>query len=130
MQSRERPLILIADDSRLVRELLRRWLHVAGADVLVAADGEDATAIGLVHDLDVALVDHVLPGRLGAEVIQTWRQSRRRFPIIMISAIADEQTQAESLALGANSYLTKPVSFDELLEAINFALGETALRRR
>lgn len=98
--------------------------------MLVAADGQDATAIGLVRDLDIALLDHVLPGRLGSEVIQTWRQAHRTFPIIMISAIADDRTQAESLALGANSYLTKPVSFEELLDAINFALGNTVLHRR
>ena len=130
MESHGRPLILIADDSQLVRELIRRWLNLAGAEAIVAADGEEATAIGLVRELDVALLDHVLPGRLGSEVIQTWREAHRTFPIIMISAIADEQTQAESLALGANSYLTKPVSFDELLDAINFALGDTVLYRR
>lgn len=124
-----RPLILVADDSRLVTELMRRWLHNAGATVLTAADGTTALQMGLDNDLDLALVDHVLPGRVGSEVVQEWRRQGREFAVIMISAIADAETRAESLALGANAYLVKPISVDDLLEEISFVLGRTDLKK-
>lgn len=124
-----RPLVLVADDSRLVTELIRRWLQQVGAIVLTASDGNTALQMGLDNDLDLALVDHVLPGRVGSEVVQEWRRQGREFAVIMISAIADAETQVESLALGANAYLAKPISADELLEEISFVLGRSDLKK-
>lgn len=121
------PTILVADDSKLVTHLLRRWLSAAGANVIVADDGPSAVSIGMSTPLDLALVDHVLPGMVGSEVVMTWRQADKTFPVIMISAVADEKTRTESLAIGANAYLSKPISHEELLETINFVFGVDSL---
>lgn len=119
----EHPVILVADDSRVVTELLRRWLQQIGATVLIAADGDTALQLGLEQQFDLAVVDQVMPGRVGAEVVQAWRTAGIRAPVIMMSAMEDRRMRADALELGANSYLYKPVTRDELISEIERLLA-------
>lgn len=121
--AQQTPVILVADDSRVVTELLRRWLQQFGATVLVAADGDTALRLGLEQHFDLAVVDQVMPGRVGAEIVQAWRNAGILAPVIMISAMEDRRMRSDALELGADSYLYKPVTREELLAEVERLLA-------
>src|SRR5258706_1763095 len=106
--------ILVVDDEPPIQRMLRRSLSASGYDVLVAEDGRQAIDIMHMHQPDLVLLDLCLPGELnGLDVckqLRTWAQT----PIIVLSAITEEKQKVEALDLGADDYLTKPFSNDEL----------------
>ncbi len=127
MDAPDRISILVADDSRLVTELMKRQLAKAGADVLVAQDGITAARIGIEQQPDFAILDQVMPGQLGAEVLQTWADQDLNLPVIMVSGVGDEITKREMEAKGIVAFLSKPFSTSEIIDIINRHLGWEAL---
>ena len=119
------PAILVADDSRLVSELYRRLLQQYGAAVVTIANGSEALATGLETRFDLAILDQVMPGRVGVEVVQEWRAAGVTTPVIMVSGVRDERTRAEALAFGVDAYLFKPISGDDLIAEVNRILDAT-----
>ena len=119
MVTRDRmPVILVADDSRLVTTLFQRVLQQHGYEVITTAIGTEALEIGLSRQLDLAIMDQVMPGRVGAEVLQAWRSAGIHTPVIMVSAIEEPRMREAAIELGASFYLYKPISSDELLAAV------------
>ncbi|MDH5421907.1 MAG: response regulator [Acidimicrobiia bacterium] len=119
MVTRDRmPVILVADDSRLVTTLFQRVLQQHGYQVITTANGTEALEIGLSRQLDLAIMDQVMPGRVGAEVLQAWRSAGIHTPVIMVSAIEEPRMREAAIELGASFYLYKPISSDELLAAV------------
>ena len=119
METRDRmPVILVADDSRLVTTLFQRVLQQHGYQVITTANGTEALEIGLNRELDLAIMDQVMPGRVGAEVLQAWRSAGVDTPVIMVSAIEEPRMREAAIELGASFYLYKPISSDELLAAV------------
>lgn len=112
------PVILVADDSRLVTTLFQRVLQQHGYQVITTANGTEALEIGLSQQLDLAIMDQVMPGRVGAEVLQAWRSAGIETPVIMVSAIEEPHMREAAIELGASFYLYKPISSDELLAAV------------
>lgn len=114
--------ILIVDDDLPIQRILRRTLVVNGYEVLVAATGEDAVEMVHLHQPDLILLDLCLPGEVdGLNVcyqVRQWTQT----PIIVLSAKTEEKQKVEALDLGADDYLTKPFSNDELLARVRACL--------
>src|SRR5215470_4369206 len=114
--------ILIVDDEPPIQRMLRRNLTVSGYDVLVADTGEDAVEMVHLHKPDLILLDLSLPGELdGLDVcrqVRHWTQT----PIIVISARSEDSQKVEALDLGADDYLTKPFSNDELQARVRACL--------
>ena len=114
--------ILIVDDDLPIQRILRRTLAVNGYEVLVAATGEDAVEMVHLHQPDLILLDLCLPGEIdGLNVchqVRQWTQT----PIIVLSAKTEEKQKVEALDLGADDYLTKPFSNDELLARVRACL--------
>jgi two-component system, OmpR family, KDP operon response regulator KdpE len=119
--------ILVVDDEPPIQRMLRRSLSASGYDVLVAEDGRQAIDIMHMHQPDLVLLDLCLPGELnGLEVckqLRTWAQT----PIIVLSAITEEKQKVEALDLGADDYLTKPFSNDELQARVRACLRRASL---
>src|SRR5258706_14373858 len=119
--------ILVVDDEPPIQRMLRRSLSASGYDVLVAEDGRQAIDIMHMHQPDLVLLDLCLPGELnGLEVckqLRTWAQT----PIIVLSAITEEKQKVEALDLGADDYLTKPFSNDELQARVRPCLRRRSL---
>jgi two-component system, OmpR family, KDP operon response regulator KdpE len=114
--------ILVVDDELPIQRILRRNLSVSGYDVLVADDGEQAVEIVRVHQPDLILLDLCLPGKIdGLEVCRQVRLSLQ-IPIIVLSALTEEKQKVEALDLGADDYLTKPFSNDELQARVRACL--------
>ena len=105
--------ILVADDSPTVRLLVRRHLEGEGHEVVEAADGDAAFKAGIEQELDLAVLDQLMPGRLGVDVLHAWRQQGFDFPVLLLSAVDDDTTVVRSLELGAFDYIRKPFSIPE-----------------
>lgn len=106
--------ILVADDSPSVRLLVARHLQADGHEVREAADGTVAYEIGCEVELDLAILDQLMPGMLGTDVLHRWRAEDRNFPVLLLSAVDDDQTVIQSLQMGAADYIRKPFSMPEL----------------
>lgn len=106
--------ILIADDSPTVRLLLRRHLEADGHEVIEAGDGNTAYAMGNTGQVDLAILDQLMPGMLGLDVLHRWRAEDTTFPVLLLSAVDDDTTVVRSLELGAFDYVRKPFSVPEL----------------
>ena len=109
-----KPLILVVEDDAPVRNLMTTTLKTNDYRYLVAVNGESAILEASSHNPDIVLLDLGLPDMDGVQVIETIR-SRSNMPIIVISARSEDSDKIEALDAGADDYLTKPFSVEELL---------------
>ena len=105
--------ILIVEDNEPNRDMLSRRLERQGYSTERAEDGPSALDIIASQPIDLVLLDVMMPGMSGLEVLKEIRKSYSRLalPVIMVTAQSDNADIAEALSLGANDYLTKPVDF-------------------
>jgi len=117
--------LLVVDDEEINRDLLSRRLERRGFKVLVAQDGAEALSILDREFLDLVLLDVMLPGIDGLEVLRTIRSRHTlaELPVVMVSAKDDSQGIVQALSLGANDYITKPVDFPVVLARIQTHLS-------
>ena len=124
--------LLLADDNASNRMSISRILHDAGHNVAEAERGDQAFDIMAAGGLDVALLDLNMPDMSGPDVIKLFRAASAggdRLPIIVLSADATPAAKQESLEAGANDFLTKPVTSQTLLAAIERVTAGTSHRR-
>lgn len=114
--------ILIADDEPSVRILLQETLKNEGFAVDTADDGEHALSLARTNDYDVIVLDNRMPRRTGLEVVRTLRDEDNATPILMLSVLDDVRQKADLLNLGADDYLVKPYSHEELVARIRALL--------
>ena len=110
-------LILVVEDDAPVRNLIGTTLKTHGYDYMTATNGENAVMQASSHNPDVVLLDLGLPDIDGVDVIKkirTWSE----MPIIVISARTEDKDKIDALDAGADDYLTKPFSVEELLARI------------
>jgi DNA-binding response OmpR family regulator len=117
--------ILVVEDDRTLRQALSFNLSREGYEVMVAVDGEQALASGHDPSLDLILLDLMLPGMSGLEVLRALRADGVGTPVIVLSAKGDEIDRVVGLKVGADDYVPKPFSRPELLARI-----EAVLRRQ
>jgi two-component system KDP operon response regulator KdpE len=114
--------ILVVDDEPPIQRILRRNLSMNGYDVLIAEDGREAVDMVRMHQPDLILLDLWLPGEIdGLGVCRRVRQWTQT-PIIILSARKEEKQKVEALDLGADDYLTKPFSNEELQARVRACL--------
>ncbi|MDP9075615.1 MAG: response regulator, partial [Actinomycetota bacterium] len=109
--------ILIVDDDAPTRTLLRRLLTMEGYDVFEAPDGPSAMRKAATVDPDLMLVDIMMPGQDGLDLMATLRRTSD-VPIILLTAKGDEGDRVVGLRLGADDYVVKPFSTAELTARI------------
>ncbi len=116
--------ILVVDDDELNRDMLSRRLERKEYRVLVASDGSEALEMAGRELLDLVILDIMMPGMSGLEVLKTLRQTRSatELPVIMASAKGESHDVVNALELGANDYATKPLDFPVLLARIEAQL--------
>ena len=110
-------LLLVEDEARLAASL-RRGLTADGFSVDVAATGPEGLEAARSGGHDAVLLDIMLPGLSGYEVVRRLRRERNWVPVILISAKDGEHDQADGLDCGADDYLVKPFSYVVLLARI------------
>ncbi len=117
--------ILVIEDDPGVRTLLERGLAYEGYLVETAGDGEGGLSAARDRPADLVVLDVMLPGLSGLEVLGRLRQVNDDLPVILLTARDRPEHQVEGLEAGADDYVTKPFSFDVLLARVR-----TQLRRR
>lgn len=105
--------------------LLSVALGAEGYKVITADDGVAAYELGSEYRIDLAIIDHLMPGLLGMEVLEKWRSNGLDFPVIMVSGIDDESTVVECLRLSAD-YVRKPFRVAEMKARVALALRRNA----
>jgi DNA-binding response OmpR family regulator len=111
----DRPLVLVVDDDVTVRDVVTRYLDRAGYRVEVAGDGEQALRAVVARVPDVVVLDLMLPRLGGLEVCRRLRRDAIGVPIVMLTALGEEEDRVLGLELGADDYVTKPFSPRELV---------------
>jgi len=107
--------VLIADDDVVVRDVVRRYLERDGLEVRVAGDGNEALRVLGTEKIDVAVLDVMMPGPNGLSLCRTLRQGGDyTVPVILLTALSEEDDRIAGLEAGADDYLTKPFSPREL----------------
>jgi len=106
--------VLVIEDSSKLQKSLHAGLRRLGYAVDIAVDGEQGLAFALGGEYDVVVLDLMLPGKPGLEVLQEIRKSNRNPEILILSARDQTRDRVTGLQLGADDYLVKPFSFDEL----------------
>ena len=117
-------VLLIEDDPR-IREIVERGLGARGFVVSSAPDGQAGVDLARKLDVDLVLLDLVLPGRDGLEVLEDIRQAKPRVPVIAVTALDSTGSKIGGLDAGADDYVTKPFSVDELAARIRARLRWT-----
>jgi DNA-binding response OmpR family regulator len=122
--SMAQPTILTIEDDAPIRRGIVDALRFAGYRVCESGRGDEGLQMAICQDYDLLLLDLVLPGRNGLEILREVRQTRPTQPVIILSARGEEDDRVEGLRLGADDYVVKPFSVKELLARV-----EAVLRR-
>ena len=117
--------VLVADDSAAVALLTSRALAAIGCEVTTVADGIAAFHQGLSGAFDVALLDMIMPGMLGTEVLAGWAEAGLSLPTIVFSGVDDENLTLRCLELGALDFIHKPFDVRELQLRVRVHLAHT-----
>ena len=122
--------ILVVEDEVGIADFLERGLRAEGYGVTVAGDGETGARLALDPDVDLVVLDRMLPGIDGIEVLERVRRSRPLLPVIMLTAKGEVADRVEGFDSGATDYVTKPFAFEELLARIRARLRDGAATER
>jgi two-component system KDP operon response regulator KdpE len=114
--------ILVVDDEPPIQRTLRRNLMASGYEVLIAENGVQALEIALQHQPDLILLDLYMPGDISGLDVCVRVREVSRVPIIVLSAANEEKLKVRALDLGADDYLTKPFSQEELQARVRACL--------
>jgi two-component system, OmpR family, alkaline phosphatase synthesis response regulator PhoP len=118
--------ILIVEDEQDIRDLVKAYLEKEGYQVFEAGNGTEAVKIARLTTPDLAILDIMLPGMSGLDVLSTLRRESDLY-VIMLTARAEEIDKLVGLNMGADDYLTKPFSPRELAARVNAAMRRLAV---
>ncbi|HWK18745.1 MAG TPA: response regulator transcription factor [Solirubrobacteraceae bacterium] len=110
--------ILVIEDERTLAGFIEQALHAEGYAVTVAHDGENGELLAVTGDYALVLLDLMLPGKGGLDVLDAIRARMPELPVIVLTARAAVEQKVQGLDRGANDYVTKPFSFEELLARV------------
>ncbi len=118
---KKRPYVMVVDDEQSILRLLKRTLEPEGYGVIVADNGRSALDLLEKHGADLVILDIIMPGLDGFQVLDFIRQ-RSSVPVIMLTAKREVNTVRDALDLGADDYIRKPFHSGELLSRIRAKL--------
>jgi DNA-binding response OmpR family regulator len=114
--------ILVIEDELAIVDFLERGLRAEGFVVDAATDGIEGTRRALLDNVDLVVLDMMLPGRSGAELLMTLREARPTLPVIVLTARGELEDRVAGLNAGAVDYLVKPFAMAELVARIRAQL--------
>jgi DNA-binding response OmpR family regulator len=114
--------VLIAEDEARIASFLEKGLRANGFTTEIAKDGEEALRLGRTGRFDLLILDLSLPGKDGFTVLRELRDEGRSLPVVILTARSAVSDTVSGLDSGADDYITKPFSFEELLARIRVRL--------
>ena len=121
--------MLVVEDDESISMGLEMNLGAEGYRVILAGDGESGLALARGPDIDLVILDVMLPRLNGFELLRVLRNERRTVPVIMLSARGAEMDKVMGLEIGAEDYITKPFSLAEMLARVKAVLRRDAIAR-
>jgi two-component system OmpR family response regulator len=119
--------LLVVDDEPNIVELLSESLRFAGFEVVAARGGQDALRLAREHQPDLAVLDVMMPGIDGFEVVRRLRSEGLRFPVLFLTARDGTEDTITGLTVGGDDYVTKPFSLGELVARIRAVLRRSGM---
>lgn len=120
--------ILVIEDDAAIRQGIVDALEFAGYGTFEAANGPDGLRSAMECDCHLVLLDLVLPGKGGLEILKEIRTTRPTLPVIILTALGDEKDRVTGLRLGADDYVVKPFSVSELIARVQAVLRRSPER--
>ncbi len=120
--------ILIVEDEAKTASYLRKGLIENGFHVAIAPSGDDGLHLALTEDYDLIVLDVMLPGRDGWQVLGALRKAGKTLPVLFLTARDSVDDRVKGLELGADDYLVKPFAFSELLARVHCLLRRSPIR--
>ena len=120
--------ILTIEDDSAIRRAIVDSLRYVGHQVIEAGNGDIGLEMAVRQSYDLLLLDLVLPGRGGMEILRSVRATRPSLPVIILTARGDENDRVEGLRCGADDYVVKPFSVKELLARVDAVLRRSPSR--
>ena len=114
----------MVEDEAGIADFLERGLAAEGFAVRTAADGIEGQRLALEEGIDLVVLDRMLPGRDGLEVLAAIRGAKPALPVILLTALDETAEKIAGLESGATDYVTKPFSFDELVARVRAHLRQ------
>lgn len=127
MRTLDKKRLLLIEDDQTIAELLAYNLRQAGYEVLQESDGRAGLGTALACEIDLALIDLMLPELDGMEVSKEVARKKPGVPIIMLTATTERASMLQGFESGADDYVTKPFDLDELLARIAARLRRSAV---
>jgi two-component system, OmpR family, response regulator len=118
-----RPRLLVIDDEANIAELMRIWFEPVGWEVVTASSGPEGVARAAEHAPDAVVLDVMLPGYGGLEVLRRIRLLYPRVTVLLSTARDSDEDRAAGIAAGADAYLVKPYSLVELERRLRALVG-------
>jgi two-component system, OmpR family, copper resistance phosphate regulon response regulator CusR len=118
--------ILLVDDEQRILNFVRRGLEAEGMNVDTTADGQDGLALALSRAYDLVILDLVMPGLDGHQLLQRILARKPSQPVLVLSALSDTASKVRTLERGAEDYISKPFSLEELLARVRARLRAAA----
>ena len=118
-----RPRLLVVDDEESIAELMRIWFEPVGWEVVTASSGPEGVARAAEHAPNAVVLDVMLPGYGGLEVLRRIRLLHPQVTIVLSTARDSEEDRAAGIAAGADAYLVKPYSLVELERQLRALVG-------
>ena len=122
LNSAERKTVLVADDEKSVRDILKLHLENGGYNVMLSENGDEAIKVLKNYNVSVAITDIKMPKIDGFGVLDFVKNHCIHVPVIMLTGYVDVETAMEAMKKGSIDYLTKPIRKKDLLDAIEYAL--------
>ncbi|MCZ6601408.1 MAG: sigma-54 dependent transcriptional regulator [Planctomycetota bacterium] len=121
--------LLVVDDEKSMRDMLRIVFRDEGHEVLEAADGKEGLEVFQANEIDLVVQDLRMPRMDGLQLLQAIKDTNADVPVIVITAFGDWQSAVEAMRLGAFDYIKKPFDTDLIRSIIARALEQTAIRK-
>ena len=121
--------VLIIEDQAKQLEGLRRGLQNEGYEVVAASDGEEGFGLATTQQVDAVIMDLMLPGRHGLDILRDLRSGGFAKPVLILTALDAVEERVQGLDSGANDYLVKPFAFAELLARLRVLLRQGSVDR-
>ena len=116
--------VLIVDDSMYMRAVIKDALEAEGWEVVgQAANGEQAIDMAMDTDPDLITLDNILPDMIGIDILKIYKEEELESKVIMISAVGQQSVIDQGMQLGADDYIVKPFTPEQLVERVNKVFG-------
>jgi DNA-binding response OmpR family regulator len=121
--------ILVVEDDKKVASFVEKGLREDGYSVDVAHDGTEGSVMAHVHDYDLLILDVMLPGKTGYDILNELRREQSSVPVLLLTARDANEDVVRGLDAGADDYLTKPFSFEVLLARVRALVRRGGAKR-